>query len=170
MFYQGYLQVKNGETDAGIAQMQQSLAGWRATGMRIMYSQMLGLLAEALGQSGQIETAWQTLDEAFTEVHNRDERFFEAELYRIKGDLLQTYASELSEAETAYQQAITIAKRQQAKSWELRATINLAHLWQTQGKLREAQNSLSDIFAWFTEGFDSPDLTETKMLLDGPFN
>ena len=173
-FYKGYLQVQNGQMDAGIAQMKQALAGWRATGMRIMYSQMLGLLAEALGQAGQVEAGRQTLDEAFAEVADRDERFFEAELYRIKGDLLQKMGAEtpvLSEAEVAviastYQQAIAIARRQSAKSWELRAAIRLARLWQEQGDSIRARSLLAEITDWFTEGFDAPDLAEARSLLN----
>ena len=166
LFYQGYLQVKKGQFDDGIVQMQQALTNWRATGMRIMYSQMLGLLAEALGLAGQVEAGLQTLDEAFTEVCEREERFFKAELYRIKGDLLQKCTSKLHEAESNYQQAITIAHQQAAKSWELRVTLSLARLWQTQGKSSQARALLTPIYNWFVEGFDTPDLVEAKTLLD----
>ncbi|MCP4426678.1 MAG: hypothetical protein GY803_19470, partial [Chloroflexi bacterium] len=166
MFYQGYLQVKNGQIDEGIAQMKQALVGWRATGMRIMYSQMLGLLAEALGQAGQIDEALQTLDEAFAEVKGRDEVFFAAELYRIKGDLLQKCRDEKPVIEDAYRQAVAIAQQQDAKSWELRATLSLAKLQQMQNKAPQARAQLTAIYDWFTEGFDTPDLQEARALLD----
>ncbi len=131
----------------------------------MMYTDMLGLLAEALGQIGQIEEALQTLDEALTIVKHRDERWFEANLHRIKGDLLQKSGAEASVIEAAYQQAITIAQRQAAKSWELRATLSLARLWQRQGKIGEAYCALSEIYTWFTEGFDTPDLQDARLLL-----
>ena len=117
-----------------------------------------------------MEEGLRTLDEAFAEVEERDERFVVAELYRIKGDLLRQCAKEepaspTAVAETAYQQAVTLARQQGAKSWELRATISLAKLWQTQGKLSQARQALSDIYDWFTEGFDTPDLQEALTLL-----
>lgn len=167
-FYEGFLLVADGRTDEGISQMKQSLVAWRATGMRIMYSVMLGLLAQALGQAGQVEEGLRTLDEAFAEVDKRDERFFAAELYRIKGDLLQQWGEETAKIETAYQQAITIARRQAAKSWELRAMISLVELWQDQGKDSETRLALNDVFNWFTEGFGTPDLQEAKALLIEP--
>ena len=166
MFYQGYLQVKAGQIDEGVVQMQQSLTNWRATGMRIMVSVMLGLLAEALGLAGQIEAGLQTLDEAFAEVHERDERFFEAELHRINGDLLQKCGAETAVIESTYQQAITLARQQDAKSWELRAALSLARLWQTKGKPSQARALLTEIYNWFTEGFDTPDLVEARVLLN----
>ena len=131
-----------------------------------MVSVMLGLLAEALGLAGQIEAGLQTLRQAFAEVHERDERFFEAELYRIKGDLLQKCGAETAVIESTYQQAITLARQQDAKSWELRAALSLARLWQTKGKPSQARALLTEIYNWFTEGFDTPDLVEARVLLN----
>ncbi len=165
LFYQGFLRLLNGETEEGIEQMKRARDGYLSTGLRMMYTDMLGLLAEALGQIGQIEEALQTLDEALTIVKHRDERWFEANLHRIKGDLLQKSGAEASVIEAAYQQAITIAQRQAAKSWELRATLSLARLWQRQGKIGEAYCALSEIYTWFTEGFDTPDLQDARLLL-----
>lgn len=164
-FYEGFLQVVDGRTEEGIAQMEQSLAAWRGTGMRILYTVMLGLLAQAYGQAGRIDEGLQILDEAFTEVKNRDERFCEAELYRIKGDLLWQLGERTDVIESAYQQAIKIARRQEAKSWELRAIISLAKLWQGQRKIVEARNALSEVIEWFTAGLNSADLREAEALL-----
>jgi predicted ATPase len=164
-FYQGFLLVAGGHTDEGLEQMKQSLAAWRATGMRIMHSVVMGLLAQALQQAGQVEEGLQALDQAFSWVEERDERIYEAELYRIKGDLLQLRGTETAAVETAYRQAVTIARRQAAKSWELRATMSLAKLWQTQGQIIEARSTLSSVFDWFTEGFETPDLQDALALL-----
>ncbi|MCB9446231.1 MAG: hypothetical protein H6669_18535, partial [Ardenticatenaceae bacterium] len=165
-FYQGLLQIIDGAADKAINQMKQAMAGWRATGMRIMYTHMLGFLAESMGRIGQVEEGLQTLDEAFSEVETRDEHFFEAELYRIKGDLLQKNGAETPVVESAYRQAIAVARQQAAKSWELRATVRLAHLWQGQGKIDEARTVLSGVYNWFMEGFNTPDLQEAQSLLE----
>ena len=130
-----------------------------------MYPLMLGLLAEALGRSGKIHEGTQTLDQAFAEIIDGDGQFFVAELYRIKGDLLQQCGAETSDIETAYQQAITLARQQEAKSWELRATIRLARLFQVVGKASEARLALAEIFDWFSEGFNTHDLQEALALL-----
>jgi predicted ATPase len=165
-FYEGFLQVVDGRTEKGIAQMEQSLAAWRGTGMRILYTVMLGLLAEAQGRAGQVEKGLQILDDAFIEVESRDERFCEAELLRVKGDLLRLRREEPAVIESTYQQAIKVARQQEAKSWELRATISLAKLWKEQGKIPQARSALSKVYEWFIEGFDTADLQETKALLE----
>jgi predicted ATPase len=164
-YYQGVILVAEGHGDEGITQMKSSLTAWRATGMRIMYPLMLGLLAEALGRSGKIREGLQTLDEAFATVIDGNEQFFVAELYRIKGDLLQRGGGEMPDIETAYQQAITLARQQAAKSWQLRATIRLARLFQATSRYDEARLALAEIFDWFTEGFNTHDLQEALALL-----
>jgi predicted ATPase len=98
-------------------------------------------------------------------VEQTDERHREAELYRLKGELLPTQGDE-TEAEASLHKAVEVARRQQAKSWELRATVSLCRLWQEQGKLEEARQRLAEIYDWFTEGFDTPDLQEARTLLD----
>jgi predicted ATPase len=99
-------------------------------------------------------------------VEQTDERHREAELYRLKGELLLLQGDD-AEAEASFHKAIEVARRQQAKSWELRATVSLCRLWQQQGKLEEARQLLTEIYGWFTEGFDTPDLQEAKALLEG---
>jgi predicted ATPase len=164
-FYEGFLLVEEGRVDEGLEQMKQSLAAWRATGMRIMHSVMLSLLAQALEQAGKVEEGLQVLNQAFSWVEERDERIYEAELYRIKGDLLQLCGTDTATVETAYRQAITIARQQAAKSWELRATIHLAKLWQVQGRISEAESALNGVLNWFTEGFQTHDLQDAHELL-----
>ena len=107
------------------------------------------------------------LAEALTLVNHTGERNYEAELYRLKGELLlQQAAGSSDEVETCFRQALDIARKQQAKSLELRAAMSLSHLWQHQGKNAEARQLLTEIYGWFTEGFDTADLQEAKALLE----
>src|SRR5262249_989950 len=137
-------------------------------------------LAEVYGKVGQAEEGLLVLDEALAVIDNTGERFYEAEVYRLKGELIvqqesreqgarspeQGGGSSEQEAEACFQKAIAIAQQQQAKSWELRATMSLARLWRQQGKRQAARELLSTIYEWFTEGFDTKDLQEAKILLE----
>ncbi len=153
-------------------QIRQGLAAIRATGTAIARSQDLGLLAEAQCTVGQAEDGLATVAEALAFVDRTEERFYEAELYRLKGALtLQSQAAGQQskiekEVEACFRQALNGACHQQAKSWELRAATSLARLWQQQGKQAEAHQLLSEIYEWFTEGFDTKDLQEAKVLLE----
>src|SRR5262249_50272650 len=125
------------------------------------------LLVEAYGKAGQAEEGLRVLAEALTAVHKTGERQHEAELYRLKGELLlKQDVPDEQEAESCFRQAIDIARQQQAKSLELRAATSLSRLWQQQGKRTEAHDLLAPIYGWFTEGFDTTDLQEAKALLD----
>jgi predicted ATPase len=132
----------------------------------------LAMLVDVYGKVGQAEEGLTLLAEALAVVDKGGERFYEAEVYRLKGQLvLQSgvpgpKAKVGEEAEAYFLKAIEIARKQQAKSLELRATVSLAHLWRQQGKHREAHRMLSEIYHWFTEGFDTKDLQEAKVLLD----
>ena len=130
-------------------------------------SPIAGWLAEVCGHAGEVEEGLLTLTEALTLVETNGDRVCEAELYRLKGELLlQRSADHAPEAETCFHQAIAIAQNQSAKSWELRASTSLARLWQQQGKRQEAHALLAPVYHWFTEGFDTADLKEAKALLD----
>ncbi len=119
------------------------------------------------GKVGQAEEGLRVLTEALDLVDKTSERWWEAELYRLKGELLlQQSQTQHGEAEDCFQQAITIAQRQAAKSWELRAATSLARLWQGQGKTKEAHDLLAPVYNWFTEGFDTADLKDAKALLE----
>jgi predicted ATPase len=158
--------------EEGIAQMRQGLAAWLATGAGVFQPYYLALLAEAYGKEGQAEEGLAVLAEALGTVDKSGERFYEAELYRLKGELtlaqssVQSLASRVKEAEACFLKAIEIARRQQAKSLELRAVMSLSRLWQQQGKQKEAHDMLAEIYGWFTEGFDTADLREAKALLE----
>ncbi|MBI3799534.1 MAG: AAA family ATPase [Deltaproteobacteria bacterium] len=182
---QGWALAEQGQAEEGIAQIRQGWASLRAAGVETWWSHRHDLLAEAYGKVGQIEEGLNVLAEALALVSKTGERIYEAELYRLKGALTlqsKTSSGQVSdksrasqdksavtnpqspipnpqtEAEAYFHQAIAIARRQQAKSPELRAVMSLARLWQQQGKKDEARQMLSDIYHWFTEGFTTKDL------------
>jgi class 3 adenylate cyclase/predicted ATPase len=167
----GWALAEQGRGEEGIAQMSQGIGAWRATGAELLRPHFLALLAEAYGKAGQAEEGLAALAEALEVVDKSGERFYEAELYRLKGTLtLQSQVSSpksqvQKEAEECFQRAIEIARRQQAKSLELRAVMSLSRLWQQQGKREEARQLLAELYGWFTEGFDTKDLQEAKALL-----
>src|SRR5215510_10075127 len=150
-----------------MAQLHQGLATHRTTGAKMAQSYLLSFLGEAYGVAGQPESGLQVLDEALAAVHDTGERMYEAELYRLKGELLRMRSTDhTAAAETCLHQALTIACRQQAKALELRVATSLARLWQQQGKRAEAHALLAPIYDWFTEGFNTADLQDAKALLD----
>jgi len=172
-----------GQGETGIAQLHQGLTAHRATGEEVARPYLLALLAEAYGRGGQAEEGLNVLAEALAVVNKTEERFYEAELYRLKGQLtlqqFQVSSSKFqvenslgssvqsleSKAEECFFKAIEIARRQQAKSLELRAVTSLARLWQQQGKKEEARQMLAEVYGWFTEGLDTQDLRDAKALL-----
>ena len=127
----------------------------------------LALLGEAYGSVGQFGEGLRALEEAIWWVQHNEEHLYEAEVYRLKGELLLGQrASDTAEAEECFQQAMDVACRQQAKSWELRAAISLSRLWEQQGKRHDARELLAPVYSWFTEGFDTADLQDAKTLLE----
>jgi predicted ATPase len=151
----------------GIAQMEQGLSAWHATGAEVLRPYGLALLAEAHARMGQHEKGLTLLAEALAVINRTEERRWEAELHRLRGELLLAQGTDnATEAESCFHQALDVARHQQAKSWELRAAMSLAHLWQQQGKGPEARELLAPIYGWFTEGFDTADLQEAKALLN----
>ncbi len=148
-----------------MAQMRQGLAARRAVGAGVTLAEFPTRLGEAYGRIGQAEEGLRLLAEAPAVVDN--DPWYEAEMHRIKGELLLRQAvPDAPQAEACFQQALAVARRQQAKSWELRAALSLSRLWQQQGKRAEARELLAPIYSWFTEGFDTPDLQEAKALLE----
>ena len=162
----GWALAMQGQGEEGIAQLHQGLAAVRAAGSGLDWPRFLLLLAEAYGSVGQLEAGLSAVTEALATVHKTGERWWEAELYRLKGELLLALSAEKhTEAESCFHQALDIARRQQTKSLELRAAMSLARLWQGQGKHAEAHELLAPIYDWFTEGFDTVDLQEARALL-----
>jgi DNA-binding SARP family transcriptional activator/predicted ATPase len=162
---QGWVHTQRGRSEQGIALMHRGVATWHTLGLRIQHTQLLAMLTEAYGKTGRAEEGLKLLPEALEAVEKTNERYYEAELHRLKGELLLMQGVE-TKAEASFHQAIETARRQQAKSWELRAATSLSRLWQRQSKREEAQQMLAEIYNWFTEGFDTPDLKEAKALLE----
>ena len=162
----GWATALQDQWEEGIAQMRQGLDAYMALGSVLLRPWFLAMLAEAYGVAGQTEAGLEALTEALSCVGTTEERWWEAELHRLKGELQLKHATDhAAEAEVCFHQARTIACRQQAKSLELRATMSLARLWQHQGKGQDAYDLLAPVYDWFTEGFDTADLQEAKRLL-----
>ncbi len=184
----GWARAKQGQREEGIEQMRQGVDVWRAMGAENSRPFFLALLAEAYGDVRQPEKGLTVLVEGLAQVERTGERCYEAELYRLKGELtlqqenqkakgksqkakLETeprdpMSDAQGEAEACFLKAIEVARKQQAKSLELRAAMSLTRLWQQQGKKDEARQILAEIYGWFTEGFDTKDLQEAKVLLE----
>ena len=187
----GWALAEQGQTEEGITQIRQGLAGWQATGAEVSTPLYLALLAETYGRGGQPNEGLAAVERGLAIADKNEERFYEAELYRLKGELLlngefrtrndeqQKKTSQPSsvhrpsffvhrseEAEACFHTAIEIARHQSAKSFELRAAMSLVRLWRQQAKLTEAYTLLAEVYGWFTEGFNTKDLREAKTLLD----
>jgi predicted ATPase len=164
---QGWALTEQGQVEEGIAQMRQGMTAWQATGAKVDRPYYLALLGEVYGKAGQAEPGLHLLTKALALVDAIEERYYEAELYRLQGELLLACSTEHhAEAETCFHQALDVARRQQAKSLELRAAMSLGRLWQRQGKRDGAHQLLAEVYGWFTEGFDTADLQEAKALLE----
>jgi tetratricopeptide (TPR) repeat protein len=164
-FYRGERAVLEGKVKEGIAQMRQSLAIMEATGTMTCFSRLRARIADACRKAGDLEEGLSAVDWALEAVEKYDERYMEAEIYRLKGELLRMRGEPENEVENDFRQAIELSRRRLAKSWELRATMSLSRLWQRQGKREEARKNLEEVYSWFTEGFTTPDLIEAKALL-----
>jgi predicted ATPase len=166
-FLQGWLLVEQEQKQAGIAKMVEALATERAgIGLARWNALFAASLAEAYGRTGQIGEGLNVVNEELANRRVTECCCYEAELHRIKGELLLTQtAGHEGEAEACLQNALKIARGQSAKSLELRATMSMSRLWQRQGKKAEARTSLAEIYGWFTEGFGTADLKAAKILL-----
>jgi predicted ATPase len=166
-FFHGWARSAAGALDEGIEEMRRGLAAKRAGGAEIKVPYYLGLLATACLRAGQRAEALSLLAEGLHRVDQTAERWFEAELNRIQGDvLLHAPGVDPAEAETRLRKAMAVAQRQGAKLWELRAATSLARLWADQGRRAQAHDLLAPVYTWFTEGFDTADLKNAKALLE----
>ncbi|MBN1220729.1 MAG: AAA family ATPase [Anaerolineae bacterium] len=169
IFLHGWTLTKQGQTKKGLDQIRQGIADYQATGAGVGRSHQLASLAEAYRQAGQVEEGLAVLAEALATVNRTGERFYEAEVHRLRGELLLKDEGGRQKAEAAeecFHQAIKVARQQQARSWELRAVMSLGRLWSDQGKREEARKLLADVYGWFSEGFDTPDLQEARKLME----
>jgi predicted ATPase len=151
-----------------VAQVRQGIVAYRATGAAVFVPYFYIWLADVSAHLGHVEDGLQALTEAYTLVEHHEERWWEAEVCRLRGALLLWQpGTPPAEAETWLRRALDVARRQEAKSLELRAAMSLARLWQQQGKRAEAYDLVTPIYGWFTEGFDTADMQEAKALLEG---
>jgi predicted ATPase len=166
MLLRGWTLAAQGHGEAGITQMRQGLAAWQSTGAEMDIPHLLALLAEGYQMVGQTEQGLAILTEALAAAEAQEQRLYEAELYRLKGELLLAQAAApCGVAEACLHHALRIACSQRAKSLELRAAISLARLWQHQGKRAEARQLRREVYGWFTEGFATADHQDAQAVL-----
>ncbi len=159
--------IRNGKFAEGIVQLKAGIEVWESSGGKLRSPTAKALLAKAMALAGDLDNALLLIDEQVAQIErpDREERYFYAEMLRLKGWMLSLKA-DLEAAERNFLASLDWARHQQAKSWELRTSTSLARLWQSQGKRQEAYEMLAPVYAWFTEGFDTKDFLEAKALLD----
>jgi predicted ATPase len=163
----GWARARQGHGAEAIEQVREGLSAWRATGAELSMANSLAMLADAYGSSGRPEDGLSLATEGLAMVEKTAERWIEGELNRIKGELLEMRPSpETVETEACFQRALATVRRQRAKSLELRVATSVSRRWQRQGKREAARQMLAEIYASFTEGFDTPDLQDARALLD----
>jgi predicted ATPase len=167
MLWQGWLSVLTGKAAAAIRTVTSGIAAFRSIGATVFAPINLSNLARAHAEIGQFDDAWRCMGEAMTALETTNERWCEAEVYRIAGEIARLSPElDVAKAETYFERALAVARQQQAKSWELRAAMSMARFWRDQGRRAKAHDLLAPIYGWFTEGFDTLDLKEAKSLLD----
>jgi class 3 adenylate cyclase/predicted ATPase len=168
MCMQGLILQQTGRAGEAVQKLISGIAAWRSTGASLFVPTQLSWLATAHAELGQFADAWRCVSEAATVIGTSKERWYEAEVNRITGEVaVRPPGSEATKATAYFERAIAVARAQQAKSWELRAAMSLARLRRDQGKQDEARDLLAPVYGWFSEGFDTRDLKEAKSLLDG---
>jgi predicted ATPase len=161
------IQCARGKSAEGVARARRAIAAYPTSGAAAGRTGQLAALAYCCERAGEVGESLELLDVALEIANTTDERCYEAELHRLKGQYLLAYRpARGAEAESSYQCALAVARRQEAKFWELRAATSLARLWRDKGKRAEARELLAPIYGWFTEGFDTPVLQDAKALLD----
>jgi predicted ATPase len=163
----GYLMVLTGQVPNVVQMITSGLTAYKSTGAKLFMPLHLTNLARAHTELGQFDDALRCIGEAITAVEMTNERWSEAEVHRRAGEIaLTSLQPDPAKAEANFEHALAVARAQQAKSWELRAAMSMARLWRDQGKREEARELLAPVYGWFTEGFDTLDLKEAKVLLD----
>jgi predicted ATPase len=166
MMEKGCALTLKGQASDVIEMLISGIAAWRTTGATFRMPEWLSYLTRAYAELGQCDDAWRRIGEAMTAVETAKEKWCEAEIHRIAGEIaLMSPEPDAAKAEACFERALAVARHQQAKSWELRAAMSLAQLWHDQGKRQHARELLAPIYDWFTEGFDTVDLKEAKALL-----
>ena len=164
---QGSVFALTGRAEA-VETITSGLAALRSTGATQYIPTYLLYLAIAQADLGRVDDARRTIDDAMAAMETTKERMFEAEVHRTAGEIALVWPEpHMGKAEAFFERALSVARAQQAKSWELRAATSLARLWRDQGKVRQARELLAPVYGWFTEGFDTRDLKDAKALLEG---
>jgi class 3 adenylate cyclase/predicted ATPase len=164
---QGYVMTLTGRASDAVPTITSAIATWGSTGATVWMPFSLSYLGTAYAELHQFDSAWRCVAEAMSRVESTKERWCEAEINRVGGEIaLKSSALDAAKAEAYFERALTVARQQQAKSWELRAAMSMARLWRDQGKRKEARELLAPVYGWFAEGFDTVDLKEAKVLLD----
>jgi predicted ATPase len=167
MLVKGLLMAQTGKTGDAICIIKDAITSCRTIGTTLALPVYSSYLARCYAEDNRLEDAWGCIDQAMTAVEATKETWWEAEIHCISGEIaLKPPKADPTKAEAYFERALSVARAQQAKSWELRATMSMARLWRDQGKRHEARNLLAPIYGWFTEGFDTLDLKEAKALLD----
>ena len=167
MMNHGRVLVLTGKAPDAVHIMTSGITAWRSTGATVWTPLCLSYLARAYAELGKEDDAWRCIGEATNLIETNKESYCEAEVNRITGEIaLKSLQPDAAKAEAYFERALAVARRQQAKSWELRAAMSMARLKRDQGKRDEARGLLAPVYGWFTEGFDTLDLKEAKALLD----
>jgi hypothetical protein len=163
----GSLLALTGKAPDSVQIINSGVTALRSTGTTLWMPWYLAYLARAYAELGQFDDAWRSISDAMTAVETTKESWYEAEVHRMAGEIaLKPPEPDAAKAEAYFVHALAVARQQQAKSWELRAAMSMARLWRDQGKRNEARDLLAPVYGWFTEGFDTLDLTQAKALLD----
>jgi predicted ATPase len=167
MAYQGLIADLTGKASDAVQKIGRGISAYRSTRARAMVPLWLSHLGRAYAELGQFEDARRSISEAIAVIETTGERWCEAEINRVAGEIvLKSPEQDTAKAQAYFERALAVARKQQAKSWELRSAVSMARLWRDQGKRDEARNLLALVYGWFTEGFDTLDLKEAKVLLD----
>ena len=167
MMNQGWLFALTAKASDAVQLITSGMTTWRSTGATLWAPLRMSHLARAYADLGQFDDAWRFIGDAMTVVETAKERWCEADILRVAGEItLMSPEPDAAKAEAYFERALAVARKQQAKSWELRAAMSMAQLWRDQGKRQQARNLLAPVYGWFTEGFDTLDLKEAKTLLD----
>ena len=163
---QGCLFALMGKASDAVQRIASGIAALRSTGTTNWMPLHSSYFAKAYAELGQFDDAWRSIGEGVIAAEKMKETWFEAEVHRVAGEIaLLSPEPDAAKAETYFERALEVSRQQQAKSWELRAAMSLARLWRDQGKVREARELLAPVYGWFTEGFDTRDLKEARVLL-----
>jgi predicted ATPase len=167
MMSEGSVLALTGRASDATEMLISGISAWRIMGASVFLPMLLPRLARAHAELGQFEEAWRCIGEAMTAAETTKETLCEAEIHRTAGEIeLMSPQTDAAKAEAHFERALSVARQQQAKSWELRATMSMARLWRDQGKPQQARELVAPIYGWFTEGFNTADLKEAKALLD----